>query len=208
MLLTERQQNFLSYLQGKLAGEGQAPSLRQAARDLGVTHAAVAQFIRVLEKKGVLRREGRYSRELRLLAPAPPPEPSRRWREIPIVGKVTAGVPVYAQEEWAGTMVVDGGLYRGANLFALEVKGDSMKEAGILPGDLVICEPRQYARDGEIVLALIEGEEATVKRFFLHSDTIELRPENRAYLPQRYSFGAVLIQGKVIGVQRGPAQMG
>lgn len=207
MLLTAKQQNFLDYLERELARHGTVPSLRQAAKDLGVTHAAVAQLIRVLEKKEVLKREGRYSRELRLLPRSGHLAVGQRWREIPIVGKVTAGLPIYAQQEWAGTIVVDGQLYRGANLFALQVKGDSMKDAGILPGDLAICEPRQYARDGEIVVALLEGEEATVKRFFLLPEAIELRPANREYPVQRYDFGAILIQGKVIGVQRGPLQM-
>ena len=80
-----------------------------------------------------------------------------------------------------------------------------MQEAGILDGDLAICEPRQFARNKEIVVALINGEEATVKRFFLHQDHILLQPENPAYTPMRYDFGQVLIQGKVIGIQRGAA---
>jgi repressor LexA len=79
-----------------------------------------------------------------------------------------------------------------------------MKDAGILNGDLAICEPRQYAQNGEIVVALINNEEATVKRFFLRKDHIELRPENADYLSLRYDFGNVLIQGQVIGIQRGP----
>jgi len=128
----------------------------------------------------------------------------QRFREVPIVGKVAAGLPLYAQQEWDGYVIIDGDIYRGDNLFALRVEGDSMKYAGILPGDLVICEPRQYAENGEIVVALIGHEEATVKRFFLHGNRIELRPENPQYNPIFYEFGAVLVQGKVIGLQRGP----
>jgi len=79
-----------------------------------------------------------------------------------------------------------------------------MTDAGILDGDLAICEPRQYAQNGEIVVVLINGEEATVKRFFLHADHIELRPENPRYASMRYRFDQALIQGKVIGLQRGP----
>ncbi len=99
--------------------------------------------------------------------------------------------------------MVDGALYQGTNLFALRVKGDSMQAAAILDGDLVICEPRQYAENGEIVVALVNQEEATVKRFFHHSDHIELRPENQAYQPIRCRFNEVLIQGKVVGLVRG-----
>ena len=79
-----------------------------------------------------------------------------------------------------------------------------MKNAAILDGDLVICTPRQFAENGEIVVALIRQEEATVKRFFRGRDHIELRPENPAYPPQRYRFDDILIQGKVVGVHRGP----
>jgi repressor LexA len=100
--------------------------------------------------------------------------------------------------------VLDAAVFRGQNLFALRVKGDSMKDAGILNGDLAICEPRQYAQNGEIVVALINDEEATAKRFFLRKKYIELRPENAEYTPMRYGFSEVLIQGKVIGIQRGP----
>ena len=109
---------------------------------------------------------------------------------------------MYAQQEWDGSVVVDGTLFRGENLFCLRIKGDSMRDAGILDGDLVICEPRQYAMDGEIVAVLIQGEEATVKRFYHHPDHIEMRPENDAYPVMRYSFGELLVQGKVVGVIR------
>ncbi len=164
--LTPKQQRFLDYLQRKIAGAGQCPSLRQAAADLGVSHAAIAQFFRVLEEKGYVKREGRYSRKVYLLNRAHEAAALQRWREIPIVGRVTAGLPMYAQTEWDGSIVLDAAVYRSQNIFALRVKGDSMKDAGILSGDLAICEPRQYAQNGEIVVALINSEEATVKRFF------------------------------------------
>jgi repressor LexA len=111
---------------------------------------------------------------------------------------------MYAQTEWDGSIVLDAAVYRSQNIFALRVKGDSMKDAGIFSGDLAICEPRQYAQNGEIVVALINSEEATVKRFFLRNDHIELRPENADYSPMRYDFGEVLVQGKIIGIHRGP----
>ena len=118
------------------------------------------------------------------------------------IGKIAAGLPLYAQQEWDGSIVLDANAYRGQNLFALRVSGDSMQDAGILHNDLAICEPRQYARNGEVVVALIHGEEATVKRFYLHKDHIELRPENSRYKSMRYGFGDVLVQGKVVGIQR------
>ncbi|WP_136809729.1 transcriptional repressor LexA [Desulfosediminicola flagellatus] len=204
MELTDRQQRFYDYLADKIGNDGRAPSLREAAVDMGVSHNAVAQLIGQLERKGMLEREGHYSRSIRLLPEQESQEDEQsRGRELPIIGQVTAGLPMYAQQEWNGTVVVDSQLFSGDNLFCLRIKGDSMQNAGILDGDLVICEPRQYAQNGEIVAVLIHDEEATVKRFYLHDDHIEMRPENDAYPVMRYQFGELLIQGKVIGVLRG-----
>lgn len=201
---TPKQQQVLDYLQHAIMNSGQAPSLRRAAADLGVSHAAIAQVIKTLEEKGYLKREGRYSRKVYLLNRARKTAGSHRWREIPIIGRVTAGLPMYAQSEWDGSTVADAAVFRGQNLFALRINGNSMKNAGILDGDLAICEPRQYAHNGEIVVALINSEEATVKRFFLRKNHIELRPENTAYPSMRYGFDEILVQGKVVGLQRGP----
>lgn len=203
--LTPRQREFFDYLRGRMEAGQDAPSLRTAAEELGVSHTAVAGLLQTLQDKGWLRREGRYSRSLVLLDPGTP-DPGG-VRAVPIIGRVAAGLPLYAQQEWAGSVLVDSTVFRGDNLFALRVQGDSMRDAGILEGDLAICEPRQFAANGEIVVALVGGEEATVKRFFYRGDHIELRPENDRHPVQTYTLGEVLIQGKVIGIQRGPEQM-
>ena len=203
--LTRRQREFFDYLRSRMEAGQDAPSLRAAAEELGVSHTAVAGLLQTLQDKGWLRREGRYSRSLVLLDPGTP-DPGG-VRAVPIIGRVAAGLPLYAQQEWAGSVLVDAAVFRGDNLFALRVQGDSMRDAGILEGDLAICEPRQFATNGEIVVALIGGEEATVKRFFYRGDHIELRPENDRHPVQTYTLGEVLIQGKVIGIQRGPEQM-
>ena len=203
--LTRRQREFFDYLQSRMEAGQDAPSLRAAAEELGVSHTAVAGLLQTLQDKGWLRREGRYSRSLVLLDPGTP-DPGG-VRAVPIIGRVAAGLPLYAQQEWAGSVLVDSTVFRGDNLFALRVQGDSMRDAGILEGDLAICEPRQFATNGEIVVALVGGEEATVKRFFYRGDHIELRPENDRHPVQTYTLGEVLIQGKVIGIQRGPEQM-
>lgn len=200
--LTPGQKRLFDYLKTTIEHQGSAPSLRQAARDLGISHAAVSQGLKLLEQKGVVKREGRYSRTLHLIGPTGETAAAQRWIEVPIVGRVNAGLPLYAQQEWEGSLVLDGALYRGRHLFALRVRGDSMQGAGILDGDLAVCLPRQYAENGEIVVALVHGEEATVKRFFLHRDHVELRPENPEYPIMRYGFDAVLVQGKVVGIQR------
>ena len=206
--LTEKQQRLFDYLRDKMRETGRAPSLRQAAADLGVSHTAVAELLRILERKGWLQRQGRYSRTIDLIADSiDKKRENSSGRSVPIVGRVAAGLPLYAQQEWAGDIIVDGRIYRGDNLFALRVQGDSMQDAGILHNDIAICEPRQFAENGEIVVALVDGDDATVKRFFYRGDHIELRPENKKYSPMRYGLGQVLIQGRVIGVQRGPDEM-
>ena len=200
--LTPGQQRLFDYLKSAVQRTGRTPSLRQAARDLGVSHAAVSQGLKLLERKGVARRQGRYSRTIHLIGPLGETAAAQRWIEVPVVGRVNAGLPLYAQQEWEGSLVLDGTLYRGRNLFALRVQGDSMQAAGILDGDMAVCTPRQYAHNGEIVVALVNAEEATVKRFFLHRDHVELRPENPDYPVMRYGFDEVMVQGKVVGIQR------
>ncbi len=204
--LTPKQERALEYFEAAIRQTGRAPSLRQAAADLGISHTAVSQFLQALETKGLLKRSGRYGRDIELIHPDRMPSSEDNWRKVPIIGKINAGLPLYAQQEWDGAVIADGNLYQAANLFALRVKGDSMKDAGILDKDIVICEPRQYAEDGEIIVALINNEEATVKRFYLRKDRVELRPANRRFKTVRYPFGEVMIQGKVVGVQRGPGQ--
>ena len=204
--LTPRQKDFWDYLNNCLGNQGKIPSLRKAADDFGVSHAAIASLFRALQDKGWLRRDGRYSRTV-IVQNEYTAEQSSTGRMIPIIGRVAAGLPLYAQQEWAGSILVDGSVFRGEHLFALRVQGDSMKDVGILNGDLAICEPRQYAANGEIVVALVNNEEATVKRFFFKGDFIELKPENSAYPVMSYGLGEILIQGKVIGIQRGPEQL-
>ncbi len=205
--VTPKQQLFLNYLEKEISRTGKSPSLRRAASDMGVSHAAVSQMIRILETKGMLRRDGVYSRKILLLNHLRKTTGRMRWREVPVIGNIAAGLPLYAQQEWGGSVVLDTDIYRGANLFALKIRGDSMKNAGILDGDIAICEPRQFASNNEIVVALIHQEEATVKRFFLRENRIELYPENPDFTPVSYGFDEVLIQGKVIGIQRGPDVM-
>ena len=184
-----------------MKNHGHAPSLRQAAGDMGVSHGAVSQMIRVLEQKGVLRREGRYSRTLHLLNRAGEAAGMMRWVEVPVIGRIAAGLPLYAQQEWDGSIVIDGAMYTGNNLFALRVQGDSMKGVAILDGDLVICEPSQYAENGEIIVALVDQEEATVKRLQRLDGRVILKAENRDYPPMVFSDG-VEILGVVVAVLR------
>jgi len=204
---TRNQQKVLDYLKQKVKKNGISPSLRMAAAELAISHAAVAQTLKALEDKEYIRREGRYSRTIHILDDTGDLHISQRQKKIPVIGHITAGLPMYAQQEWEGSLLVDAKIYPGSNLFSLKIKGNSMKNAGILDQDLAICEPRQYAHNKEIVVALIHHEKATVKRFFLHPDFIELRPENPDFRSQKYNFDDVLIQGRLIGIIRGPEGM-
>ncbi len=202
--LNPKQQRCLSYLKKEIAKNGHAPSLRQAAEDLGISHAAVAQQIKALTEKGYVIRSGHYSRDIKILKKESTPQKLSELRETPIIGDVAAGLPMYAQQEWDGTIKLDPDYFQGNNLFSLRVKGNSMQDAGILSGDLVICEPRQFAQNGEIIVALIHNEEATVKRFYLKETCVELHPENNDFSVMTYSFEEVMVQGKVVGVIRTP----
>ncbi len=204
MDLSPVQKKIYLYFETMIRRHGSMPTLRKAAEDNGVSHAAIAQTVRVLEKKGYVSRDGRYGRQIRLLKKSGTVGEDQGGVRVPVVGTIAAGLPLYAQQEWGGSLVLDPSLFRGGPLFALKVNGQSMKDAGILDGDFVVCEPRQYAENGEIVAALIHHEEATVKRFFLKEDGIELRPENPEFSAATYGFGEVLVQGKVVGLVRGP----
>ncbi len=200
--LTWKQQRIFNYLKQEIRNRGQAPSLRTAAADLNISHAAVAQAMGILERKQYIRRHGRYSRVIRIIDPAGQTDMTHYLTQVPVIGQITVGQPIYAAQEQAGTVLVDSRLYPGKYLFAIRVQGNSMKNAGILDQDLAICTPRQYAHNREIVVALVHQEKATIKRFFLHSDFIELRPENPDFKSRTYAFDQILIQGKVTGILR------
>ena len=205
--LTEKQQKLFGYLKQEIRKNGMAPSLRATATNLDISHAAVAQMLKTLEEKRYIRRQGRYSRTIHIFDDTGNIDPGLRQKLVPVIGHITAGLPIYAHQEWEGSILVDASLYPGQDLFALKIQGHSMKDAGILDQDIAICKPRQYAHNREIVVALLHNEEATVKRFFLHPDSIELRPENPGFKSQAYAFDDVLIQGKVIGILRTPQGM-
>jgi repressor LexA len=205
--LTPRQQELLDYLDLEINQHRRTTSLRQAAAALDISHTAVARLLQTLEEKGYLQRSGRYSRDIQLLNARQEQTMPDKARSVPILGQIAAGLPLYAQQEWSGSILLDPAIFSGNNLFALRINGHSMKNAGILDGDLAICEPRQFAENGEIVVALINDEEATVKRFFYKGNHILLQPENENFQTMRYGLGEVLIQGKVVGVHRGPEQM-
>ena len=205
MALTKRQKEVLDYLVSFLNKHGYSPSFEEIARALKLTSlATVHKHITTLEKKGFLRRGYNQSRSIEVLQlPKPVREQviERHVVELPLAGRIAAGRPLEAVEERETLSLGD--FARGGNSFVLQVKGNSMVEDHILDGDFIVVEQTQVANPGEIVVALVGGEEATLKRFYRESGgKVRLQPANSEMQPIVVSAADVKIQGRVIGVLR------
>ncbi len=197
--LTLKEKEIYHYICECMEKNGYAPSVRDICASLNIkSTSSVHGYLRRLEMKGYIKKSSGKSRALTIESDKK--NDSVKMERVPILGKVTAGVPILAVENYDGYVDFPSSMARGkANLFALRVIGESMIEAGILDGDIVIVESRRYADDGEIVVAMID-DEATVKRFFKEPEHIRLQPENRTMSPI-YSRD-VTILGKVIANYR------
>ena len=185
--LTEKQKRVLEYLVKK-STDGLPPTVREICAACGIKSTSSAhETLRVLEEKGYIVREAGYSRAIRL-AGAPPA------RQVPLLGRVTAGQPILAIEQ-VEEYIPFSGRSAGRELFALRIVGESMIGAGILDGDIVIAERTEAFSDGDIVVVLIE-DEATVKRIFRERPGVRLQPENPAFRPMY--FDNVQVLGRVI----------
>jgi repressor LexA len=201
--LTDRQREVLEFIQAFTEAHGVPPTVREIGGRFHVTPRAAFDHLRALERKGYLRRrntEGRTSRALTLTAA------SRTTREVPILGRIAAGAPLLAEENREGTLPLDpawvGG--RGDDVFGLRVRGESMINAHIVEGDLVLVRRQDHAQPGDIVVALVDGE-ATVKRFARDANAVLLRPEHPTMGPIVIREGEkeLRILGKVVGLVRG-----
>lgn len=200
--LTPRQQEVLRFIEDRLTRVGIAPTVAEISRALGVRGPTAHQHLRALERKGYITRVPGRARGMRV-AGFDADEPSGpACRQLPVVGQVAAGAPLLAVENLEGTVVVDASRFHGERLFALRVQGDSMIEAGILDKDLVIVRSQPAADPGDIVVALVRDEEATVKRFARDGDVVRLLPANKRYAPIVCNADEVQIRGKVLGIQR------
>ena len=200
--LTARQQEMLDYIERETSSTGVPPSIRQIGTALGISSTnGVRLHLQALQKKGYIRRSQRTSRgivSLDRLSNAASPSRSTTV-DVPILGRVAAGTPIMAAENREGSLTLDASLIKNQESFALRVNGDSMIDAGILDGDIVVVRLQQGADNGDIVVARM-GEEATVKRFYREKDTIRLQPENST-MPPIFSTD-VDICGKVIALVR------
>ena len=225
-MLTPKQQELLSFIQIRLEEGGVSPSFEEMKEALDLrSKSGIHRLINALEERGFIRRLPNRARALevlklpdamsrapRLVVPAKtpvttapalskPPIVANDILEIPLHGRIAAGVPIEALEG-QNMLSVPAALLGTGDHYALEVAGDSMVEAGILDGDFALIQRTEVAREGQIVVALIDGNEATLKYFRREGPKVRLDPANSAYEPQIYDPRQVRIQGKLAGLLR------
>jgi repressor LexA len=200
MPLTKRQKEILSFLDGQIRHNGYAPSFEEIAEHFSFQSlATVHEHLTNLERKGYIRRTYNESRSIEVM----PPKGTAGATEIPLLGLVAAGAPIEAVVHGESIPVPDQMLPRRGPNYALKVRGDSMVDDHILDGDFVVVHGRQTAENGEMVIALLNGAEATVKRFYREQGGwVRLQPANAAMQPIRVSEHDLMIQGVVVGVIR------
>jgi repressor LexA len=203
--LTARQQDIYDFISSAIRDHGYPPTIREVmdAFDIASTNG-VRTTLAALEKKGYIRRHAMLSRGIELTDYIERDNTlTSDIREIPLIGRVAAGEPILAAENVESTLTVDAGFVPSGEVFALQVMGDSMKNAGIMDGDIVFARHQASAHQGEIVVAVID-EEATVKRYYQDGNQVRLMPENEAYAPILVSPEAesFRIAGKIVGLMR------
>lgn len=200
--LSPKQQQIYDYIIAFQADHGYPPSVREIGEAVGLKSPSTVHFhLKGLEEKGLITKAEGKTRAITVSGPVPRPvaeELDGRAGRVPVVGSVAAGSPILAQECIEDYLTFDTGGQAGEH-FALRVRGESMLNAGILPGDLVVVHSQPTAQHGEIVVALID-DEATVKRLSLKSGQVWLLPENEAYSPIDGTYAQIL--GKVAAVVR------
>ena len=227
-MLTRKQHELIRFIQLRLEESGVSPSFEEMKEALDLkSKSGVHRLISALEERGFIRRLPNRARALEVLRqpedvvtppppraaansnssvpplrqPSPPRQPANDVIEIPLHGRIAAGVPIEALEGQA-TLPVPAALLGPGDHYALEVSGDSMIDAGILDGDFALVKRTNSARDGEIVVALVHGEEATLKYLHRENGLVRLDPANSAYDPQVYGPDEVEVQGKLAGLLR------
>ena len=225
-MLTRKQHELIRFIQVRLEESGVSPSFEEMKEALDLkSKSGVHRLISALEERGFIRRLPNRARALEVIrqpedvsnkAPTaaninsaaavirPPerrPAPANDVIEIPLHGRIAAGMPIEAMET-ATMLPVPAALLGAGEHYALEVSGDSMIEAGILDGDYALIRRTDTARDGEIVVALVRGEEATLKYLRRQDGRVRLDPANAAYEPQIYESREVVVQGKLAGLLR------
>ncbi|MBW8296512.1 transcriptional repressor LexA [Sphingopyxis sp.] len=224
-MLTAKQHELLHFIQQKLDASGISPSFEEMKEALGLkSKSGIHRLISALEERGFLRRLPNRARALEVIkvpeaakspvrndhdnvvtlrkpAPVMRPIAANDIVEVPLHGKIAAGVPIEAFEDH-NHLSVPAALLGSGEHYALEVSGDSMVEAGIFDGDYALIQKASTAREGDIVVALVDGQDATLKYFRREGPMIRLDPANSAYEPQRYPADRVIVQGRLSGLLR------
>jgi repressor LexA len=206
MALTKRQRQIYDFIAEFVQSNGYSPSFEEIGAALGLSSlATVHKHINNLEEKKMLRRDYNRSRSIDVL-PLPEGMPSRARAvavssfELPLVGRIAAGKPIEQVETPETISLTD--FTRAKDVFVLQVMGDSMQDEHIVNGDYVLVEKTESARDGEIVVALVNGSETTLKRLYRAGEQVRLQPSNAAMQPIMVPSDAVRVQGRVVAVLR------
>ena len=228
-MLTQKQLDLLEFIQKRLSKNGVPPSFDEMKEALDLrSKSGIHRLITALEERGFIKRLANRARAIEIVkmpnsrefqgttvsdmpyrnrafnanSPTAPIE-GVYANEIPVMGRIAAGVPIEAISEISHNVAVPGQILRGGgDHFALEVKGDSMINAGINDGDVVVIKETNRAMNGDIVVALIEDQEATLKRFFVRGEAIALEAANPAYETRTYSQEKIRVQGRLVGLLR------
>ncbi len=219
-MLTAKQRELLLFIDSRLHDSGVSPSFDEMREALSLkSKSGVHRLISALEERGFIRRLPNRARALEVLklpefrpaahsatvvpirAPAAPARAANDTVDLPLHGRIAAGTPIEALQG-TETFSVPAALLGPGEHYALEVSGDSMVEEGILDGDFALIRKVDTARDGEIVVALVDNEEATLKTYRREGSMVRLDPANRSYEPQRYEEDRVQIQGRLAGLIR------
>jgi repressor LexA len=223
-VLTAKQRELLVFIQERLDADSVSPSFEEMKDALGLkSKSGIHRLISALEERGFLRRLPNRARALEVLkipdsakpprntnadnvvplrkAPTPAPIAANDILQIPLHGKIAAGVPIEAFEDH-NDLIVPAALLGPGEHYALEVSGDSMVEAGIFDGDYALIQKASTAREGDIIVALVDGQDATLKFFRRDGAMVRLDPANAAYEPQVYAPGRVMVQGRLAGLLR------
>ncbi len=206
MALTRRQKQVYDFISSFVDQHGYSPSFEEIAEGLGLSSlATVHKHISNLEEKQLLRRDYNRSRSIDLLKPRGRMKQSlavaaESSLTLPLLGRIAAGQPLEAIENPESISLAD--FTRSKEVYVLQVKGESMQDEAILDGDYVLVEKADTARDGEIVVALVDGSDATLKRLYVEGGKVRLQPSNASMQPIIVPAGSVKVQGRVIGVLR------
>ncbi|GBF49601.1 LexA repressor [Leptospira ryugenii] len=197
--LTEKQEQVLLFITESVREKGFPPTIREIGDQFGITAKGAYDHLKAIEKKGYIRTSKNQSRAIELLKGTQDEALLVRASGIPLLGQVAAGSPILAEENIEEYLAVPDDLASKPGTFALRVKGDSMVEAGISDGDIAIIQKKDTAKNGEIVVALLDNE-ATLKVFYKEADHIRLEPRNSKLKPIKTKKASIV--GKLIGLYR------